>query len=47
MLDAAIAPTRLTVEVTSAKGFTNAKNAREELVERTSDEDTSDAVGKT
>lgn len=37
MLDAAIAPTRLTVEVTSARGFTSAKGAKEELVQRTSE----------
>lgn len=34
VLDAAIAPTRLTVEVTSAIGFTSSKNAKEELVQR-------------
>ncbi|KAG5502108.1 hypothetical protein GH5_05054 [Leishmania sp. Ghana 2012 LV757] len=34
MLDAAIAPTRLTVEVTSAVGFTSSKSAKEELVQR-------------
>ncbi|GET89416.1 hypothetical protein, conserved [Leishmania tarentolae] len=37
MLDAAIAPTRLTVEVTSAIGFTSSKNAKEELVQRSRD----------
>ncbi|CAG9576342.1 conserved hypothetical protein [Leishmania major strain Friedlin] len=37
MLDAAIAPTRLTVEVTSAIGFTSSKNAKEELVQRNRD----------
>ncbi|KPA86776.1 putative mitochondrial hypothetical protein [Leptomonas pyrrhocoris] len=37
MLDAAVAPTRLTVEVTSAKGFTSGKNARDELVQRSSE----------
>jgi uncharacterized protein affecting Mg2+/Co2+ transport len=42
MLDAAIGPTRLTVEVTSASGFTSAKSAKEELVQRTR-EDASDA----
>ncbi|KAG5476361.1 hypothetical protein LSCM1_04063 [Leishmania martiniquensis] len=34
MLDAAIAPTRLTVEVTNAVGFASSKNAKEELVQR-------------
>ncbi|KPI85058.1 hypothetical protein ABL78_5896 [Leptomonas seymouri] len=38
MLDAAIAPTRLTVEVTTAEGFTSSKSAKEELVQRTSED---------
>ncbi|KAK7201179.1 hypothetical protein NESM_000179300 [Novymonas esmeraldas] len=37
MLDAAIAPTRLTVEVTCAMGFTSSSNAKDELVQRSRD----------
>ncbi|KAG5501814.1 hypothetical protein JKF63_04083 [Porcisia hertigi] len=37
MLDAAIAPTRLTVEVTSALGFVSSKKAKEELTQRSRD----------
>lgn len=47
-LDAAIAPTRLTVEVTSAHDFTSGKSAKEELVQRTSedkDDDEGDSAG--
>nr|CAJ2475075.1 unnamed protein product [Leishmania braziliensis] len=45
MLDAAIAPTRLTVEVTSAIGFTSSKNTKEELVQRSCDSSAQPTAG--